>query len=301
MPGDLKKSVDFKLGPVNLAALLEAVGNALGEPTLRNLHDRLRELLIAEAAGRNRRVVVLMDDIDRLEAPQIATVFRMIKLAADFPMLSVLSAFAPLPVAEALGARFGGGGDAAAQGAAFLEKIVQVPVRLPPADPRLVAALMRDLLMRVVVAHCGQLPAREQDRLDTALDGCVWPLVTTLRVGKQLLSKVDFALPVMRGEVNPCDQVILQALELLHPDLYRFIATHRELLVARPYSPDSRAPRKSEIDQAFEGLPPTSRSSALALLRMLFPHLESLYGNTWYDPFHDEVAMSLLTGPTLLP
>jgi predicted KAP-like P-loop ATPase len=67
---ELAKTVDFKVGPVNLGGLLEAVGNVLGEPTLRSLHDRLRGLLVQEASGQNRRVVVLVDDIDRLEAPQ---------------------------------------------------------------------------------------------------------------------------------------------------------------------------------------------------------------------------------------
>ncbi|MDH6580331.1 P-loop NTPase fold protein, partial [Kitasatospora sp. MAP5-34] len=285
---DLAKAVDFKVGPVNLSGLMEAVGNALGEPTLRSLRDRLLELLTAEASGRDRRVVVLIDDIDRLEASQVATVFRMIKLAADFPMLSVLTAFAPLPVAQALGARFGGGGDPTIQGTAFLEKIVQVPVRLPPADPNLVAALMQDLLGQVISAHCGQLPAGEQARMEIAMDRCVWPLVTTLRMGKQLLNKADFALPVMRGEVNPCDQVILQALELLHPDLYRFIATNKALLVKKPGPSEFRAARIGEIDQAVEGLPSASRGPAKDLLQLLFPHLQSLYGNTWYEPHHEE-------------
>jgi len=102
---------------------------------------------------------------------------------------------------------------------------------------------MQDLLGQVVGAHCGQLPDTEQLRLATALDRCVWPLVTTPRLGKQLLRKADFALPVVRGEANPLDQVILQALELLHPDLHRFIATNRSLLVDRPAFTASREAR----------------------------------------------------------
>ena len=285
---EFAQSVDFKVGPVPVSGLMEVVGNLLGEPTLRNLRDRLRALLTAEAQGQNRRVVVLIDDIDRLEAAQVATVFRMIKLAADFPMLSVLTAFAPLPVAQALGARFGGGDDLVGQGNAFLEKIVQVPVWLPPADPALVTTLMQDLLGQVINARCGTLPAAEQARLETAMDRCVWPFVRTLRLGKQLLSKVDFVLPVMQGEINPCDQVILQALELLHPALYRFIATNKPLMVHRPEPEPFRTARAEQLNRALDDLPPASQGSAKKLLQLLFPHLQSLFGNTWHAAWQEE-------------
>ena len=55
--------------------------------------------------------------------------FRVIKACADFPNVSYILAFDEAMVAEAIGERYGGEGEAA--GLKFLEKIVQVPLKLP--------------------------------------------------------------------------------------------------------------------------------------------------------------------------
>ncbi|MFF4550796.1 P-loop NTPase fold protein [Streptomyces sp. NPDC001406] len=209
---------------VKVSTLLGAVGG-LGQPTLRDFHDRLREVL-APASAAARRVVVLMDDIDRLDDAQISAVFRMVKLAADFPNLCFLLAFDQDVVAEALGARYRAGG--AGGGWEFLEKIINAPLQLPRADPSVVAQVLREMLDQVLATHRVLLnEPGERIRLDNALEAAVWPCVTSLRQGKRLLSKADFALPIMAGEVNPADQVLMEALQLLFPDLYSFAATHK--------------------------------------------------------------------------
>lgn len=83
-------------------------------------------------ASCSARVVVLMDDIDRLEKAEIQTIFRLVKLTGDFAYTTYVLAFDDERVAESLGERYGKG-DADA-GHDFLEKIIQVPLRLPKAD-----------------------------------------------------------------------------------------------------------------------------------------------------------------------
>jgi hypothetical protein len=257
---------------VKVSALLGAVGG-LGRPTLRDFHDRLREVL-AHVGAAARRVVVLMDDIDRLDDAQISAVFRMVKLAADFPNLCFVLAFDQDVVAEALGARYGARG--AGGGREFLEKIINAPLQLPRADPSVVAQVLREMLDQVLANHGVLLnEPNERIRLDDALEAAVWPCVTSLRQGKRLLGKVDFALPIMAGEINPVDQVLMEALQLLFPDLYSFAAAHKPLLVRTLTAEQDQTSLREKLEEVCQPLRPEGRE----LLQRLFPYLQTLDHN----------------------
>ncbi|MEU6320677.1 P-loop NTPase fold protein [Streptomyces sp. NPDC047009] len=257
---------------VKVSTLLGAVGG-LEQPTLRDFHDRLREVL-APVGAAARRVVVLMDDIDRLDDAQISAVFRMVKLAADFPNLCFLLAFDQHVVADALGARYRSQG--AGGGREFLEKIINAPLHLPRTDPSVVAQVLREMLDQVLATHRVLLnESDERIRLDDALEAAVWPCVTSLRQGKRLLGKADFALPVMAGEVNPVDQVLMEALQLLFPDLYSFAATHKPLLVRAVIAEQDQTSLREKLDEVCQPLRPEGRE----LLQRLFPHLQALDSN----------------------
>lgn len=267
---------------VKVSTLLGAVGG-LGQPTLRDFHDRLREVL-APAGAAARRVVVLMDDIDRLDDAQISAVFRMVKLAADFPNLCFLLAFDQDVVAEALGARYRAGG--AGGGREFLEKIINAPLHLPRADPSVVAQVLREMLDQVLASH--QVLLNEPDermRLDDALEAAVWPCVTSLRQGKRLLGKADFALPIMAGEVNPVDQVLMEALQLLFPDLYSFAAAHKPLLVRPLIAEQDQISLREKLEEVCQ---PPLRPEGRELLQRLFPHLHALDDNRRFTAAEQE-------------
>jgi len=84
-------------------------------------HDSAQTAL----ADLDRRMVVIVDDIDRLEVSQVRDVVRLIKLVADFPNITYLLAYDGDRVARALAT-----GDLA-EGRAYLEKIVQVSTGSP--------------------------------------------------------------------------------------------------------------------------------------------------------------------------
>lgn len=259
---------------VKVSALLGAVGG-LGQPTLRDFHDRLREVLEpASASEATRRVVVLMDDIDRLDNAQISAVFRMVKLAADFPRLHFLLAFDQDVVIEALGAHYRSGG--AGAGGEFLEKIINAPLQLPRADSSVIAQVLREMLERVLASHRILLnDPGERIRLDGVLDVAVWPCVTSLRQGKRLLGKIDFALPIMAGEVNPVDQVLMEALQLIFPTLHSFAANYKPFLVSGLTSERDQTGLRETLDEVCQPL----RSEGLELLKFLFPSIRALYGD----------------------
>lgn len=101
-----------------LAGAREA--DAANQPSVRGQYEELR----SELSRSERRVVVVVDDIDRLTADEIREVVRLVKLVGELPNVSYLLAFDRRRVEAAL-----------EDGRAYLEKIIQVPHDLPFVAP----------------------------------------------------------------------------------------------------------------------------------------------------------------------
>lgn len=87
-----------------------------------------------------RRVLFIIDDLDRLTPDEIREVFKVVKALADFPNVIYLLSFDKLVVAEALAKSLG------VNGSAYLEKIVQASFTLPSVDStRLQSKLFAEL------------------------------------------------------------------------------------------------------------------------------------------------------------
>jgi hypothetical protein len=104
--------------------LLETVGSR--DESL----SALRKKLLAELADSAVPIVVLIDELDRIEDQEIRTVAQLVRSVADFPGISYVLAYDHDRVVQALGE---GAPDSARaeRGRAYLEKIVQLQIPLP--------------------------------------------------------------------------------------------------------------------------------------------------------------------------
>ena len=82
---------------------LREAGEALSAVKLEDLRERIEKIL--REAG--KRVVVLIDDIDRLDRREIQALFKLVKLSAGFERTSYVLAFDEEMVAAALGEKYG--------------------------------------------------------------------------------------------------------------------------------------------------------------------------------------------------
>ena len=75
-------------------------------------------------AEQDKRLLVIVDDLDRLPKVDIRELFKLVRLTADFPNTTYLLAFDRPRVEAALGETQG-------EGRAYLEKILQVTFDVP--------------------------------------------------------------------------------------------------------------------------------------------------------------------------
>ncbi|GAB2960593.1 hypothetical protein GCM10027048_30490 [Hymenobacter coalescens] len=261
----------------------------LAQPEVDAQRERIEKLI----ADSGKRVVVIIDDIDRLEKSQIQAVFRLIKLTADFKHTAYLLAFDDVMVARAIGEVFTSSSEDDTEGRAllagqnFLEKIIQVPLRLPPARTD---ALMQFCFQRVdeALAEAGIEPTQEEaGRIGGGLRSAILPRLTTPRLAVRYANAITFSLPLLKGEVNTVDFLLTEAMHVFYPQLYRFVASREALFVGSTRNQSGYGLQGSEreskeeaiIDEVLEHYKSADeRSAARALLSTLFPRINALNG-----------------------
>nr|WP_241878810.1 P-loop NTPase fold protein [Psychrobacter sp. PraFG1]UNK05407.1 KAP family NTPase [Psychrobacter sp. PraFG1] len=119
--GDTLKNIGSKIiQPLSKMANVEAVGDIvtsfISMPDIDIFKTRTEELLETS----KKRVLILIDDVDRLDKTEIHSLFRLVKLTADFKYTSYILAFDKDIVASSLQDRYSN--SQGNSGEAFLEK-----------------------------------------------------------------------------------------------------------------------------------------------------------------------------------
>jgi hypothetical protein len=276
--GKLLKDYAALLKPIPFAGgAAAAVGGALSETSLSKARARIEQLL----AESGQRVVILMDDIDRLDKTEIQAIFRLVKVAADFEHTAYVLAFDASVVADALAERYAAG---SSHGDGFMEKIIQLPLHLPPVAPE---ALLRTTLETVAVAleQAGtELAEAEVGEFRSAFDRAVLPRIRTPRMGKRYGNAVLFALPMIGDEVRPIDLLLIEAMRIFYPRLYEWVRIHEDAVIGLHLGGQSQAEAvqaalREAVAAATAGMTPAESQGAQLLLTTLFPRTESAWQN----------------------
>jgi hypothetical protein len=250
--------------------------------------DKLRERVERILRESGKRVVVLIDDIDRLDRQEIQAIFKLVKLSASFSSTVYVLAFDDEMVADALGERYGKGGIEA--GRQFLEKIIQVPLHLPPADRASLRTLAfqgaEDALKLAAVPIDEELRHTFPYRFTKGFE----VRLTTPRQVVRYANALTFALPILQGEVNATDQLLIEGIRVFYPRLYSLLRETPGLFLLRSTERLQQAERqriKDAIEGGFAELSPSEKDAVLELLQVLFPRLKGVFGNMDYGADSD--------------
>lgn len=269
-------------------------GNALGDlgKTLSTVElDELRSRLEKLLFGTGKRIIVLIDDIDRLDRREIQAMLKVVKLSAGFNHTSYLLAFDDEWVAAAIGERYGEGG--ASAGRNFLEKIVQVPLHLPRPDQLALRKLAFEGVEEALRIAEITLSQEEADAFMRHFVDGLEPRLSTPRQAKLYGNVLSFALPMLRGEVHSVDHILIEGIRVFYPKLYMVIRDNSEHFlttgdVGGQRNDDFRQRTKQLISDALIGTGVTEDQIGRRLLEPLFPRLSGTYGNVEYGSDWDK-------------
>lgn len=278
--GSALGTVSVGVGFVNVSpgSAVENLGNSLSSVDIHEKRQQL-EALLAESG---KRIVIMIDDIDRLDDTEIATIFKLVKLAADFTHTAYILAFDQEVVAKALAKRYASSEDS---GTSFIEKIVQVPIELPHADKDVLQTMTLEAMDGALKGVGAELDDADTNRFSTVFARYLGPRIVTPRMVKRIANAIEFVVPLVAAEVNIADLLLMQTLGVLFPEVVRKIPSAKDALLGKAFDygfQNFEDLVRQQLEPLFEGLTKEERDDVTGALRELFPRIERLYSNYHY-------------------
>lgn len=217
-----------------------ALGEAFGKssdvvrgvrmPETQKSLGQVKQELANAIAEIERTIVVIVDDVDRLATGEIAQVFALLKVNADFPRVVYVVLCDPEVVAEALDQTVSGGG------AGYLEKIVQVGFHLPHVSERQLEHMLTDDVVSTL-READLTYAFEWRRWENVCADGLMQYYTTLRDVNRYVASLEFTLGLIRGDgdvdIDVVDFLLLEALRMFERPLYELLPPAKEVLTGR--------------------------------------------------------------------
>lgn len=244
------------------------------QKTVLSFKREIKESLIK----RDNKILIILDDIDRLTPEEVRLVFKLIKINTDFPNVIYLLSFDREVVQKALELQPG------INGQDYIEKIVQVSFDIPLAKQEKIAKILFEELDRILAG----LPKASEKIFDQTYWGNVYHsglknFFRNIRDVKRFASSLEFSFSLMfKGEsieVNPTDFIAIEAIRVFAPGFYNFMRTRSDLFTStdRNGSNSQTNTRKQEIEDGLKDAPPNLSKDIKELLRRLFPQIDGVF------------------------
>lgn len=202
-----------------VSKIAEAAAERAEGPSLVEQKEKLSEALRQLGC----RIVVTIDDVDRLEPAEVRELLRLVRSVADFPNVTYLLCYDARALERAIETSTG-----VTNGAAFLEKIIQTEVAVPRPES---FALRRWFLAELqTFVECG--PQRVSE-LQMVIDETGGRVLNSPRAVVRVLDSIRAFWPSLKGRVDLADLVWLRMIAVGSPNFYRWAEEYVTHFVAQ--------------------------------------------------------------------
>ena len=284
------RNLATRLSSIPLSASYSGVSLKLSDikpspSTPTSLRSEIQQLLRARSRKRRRKILVVVDNLDRLPPNEIALILKLVTLCTDLSDFIFLLSFDFAYVAQSLQSTMYASGEATS-GAEYLRKIIQADMQLPAIDPDDIDAFVNEAFSTIQEAHGFEWPPDFTERFPPFYQKHIrGRVVRNLRDAKKLANAAAFTFPMIRGELNYTDWLGTEILRVFFPEAYEITSRSLDTL-APPYHdisammhPPERERWKSRYQALSDQIPSASKPAALAILAFLFPSFEAWQGN----------------------
>lgn len=174
---------------------------------------------ITEALNKlEKPIVVVVDDIDRLTTAEIREIFKLVRLAANFPNIIYLLAFDRERVEQALS-------EDGIPGRAYLEKIVLLSFDVPQVSKKLLRSRVFAELDRILapIANTTLDEIRWHDIYFKVID----PLLSNIRDVTRYAISVKPTIKDLGNEIDLVDLLAMEALRVFRPEIFQHLSQLR--------------------------------------------------------------------------
>lgn len=247
-----------------------------------------KEYVIRLLEKQKSKILVVIDDIDRLSNEQIRQVFQLVTSVAKFPNTTYLLVFDKDIVVKALEQVQEGSGED------YLEKVIQMSIQIPDIQRTSLRQIFFNRLDAIVETYAEV--NFNKLHWQNVYNPCIDPFIKHIRDINRLCNAVEFKLSAISGEVDFTDLVAITALEIGMPTVYEWVKENKGVVTGdgSQYSFGTRDRKPHEWYKVYEEqlaavLPKNSSMKsdqsdvdlALKCLSHIFPHFGQKIGKTY--------------------
>lgn len=266
-----------------VGGILTATGKTLSKEARDKIEQSTGDLqksknqTIQKMIDEDLKIIVSIDDIDRLSEEEIIAVFQLVKSLADFPNTVYILAFDYSVVVRALSKVQHG------DGKEYLEKVIQVPFEIPAASLETIYNSLFSKLNAILGS-----PSEEQwDRATWAelFQFGIKHYIKSIRDVVRYTNVFSLKYVLLKDETDPVDLLGLTCLQVFEPFLYSKLPQYKELLCGsnNHYSYELQKEDEDRVKKMLSALIYDNREisnteAASKILGILFPRTQDACG-----------------------
>ncbi len=220
----------------------------------------------------DKPIVVVLDDIDRLEKSEIRDVFKLVRLTANFPNIIYIVAFDRERVEKALDAQGFSGQD-------YLEKILQGAVDLPVTPSHVLHQQITSALDDTLdgIKNIGPF---DEEVWPSVLMEIIRPLVRNMRDVRRYAATIHGTIISFEGKIALADLLALEAIRIFLPSVFKLL--HGAIDGLTHASERELAYLEKQVNDLIEAAGDHSRVVE-SMIKLLFPTGGHRIGGGFYD------------------
>lgn len=177
------------------------------------------EFLKKKICKLGRKIVIFIDDVDRLDGEELTELFCLVRNISSFPNMSYILAYDKEYVASQLQKKFDKHTDR------YMEKIVQAEYPLAKTTPEQLKEAFAKELVNVSPTY---------NRLATHIISSIKleDYLPTLRAIKQICNTLSSLRKELEGNIAPFDWFIIELIRIRYPDLFHYLKGNYEQILS---------------------------------------------------------------------
>ena len=196
--------------------------------------EALRDDAARQLRSLDRPILVLIDDLDRLEPSELLLTFKLVRLLGRLPRVYYVLSYDESTLEAVLG-RTDLVGAEAGRARDYLEKMVQVRIDVPPLLPEQRTLLVNESLNSFLVSHAVELSSDQTVRLQQIWTNCLDEYLQQPRAVKKLFAQLDALWPEVSSEVDVVDFLAMTFLRTFERSVYELVLERKAELTGGYY------------------------------------------------------------------
>ena len=262
-----------------VAAFTKVLTKKAEEETKERTNDlqESKNQIIKKLKDEKIKIIVSIDDIDRLSEEEIVAVFQLVKSLADFPNTIYVLAFDYDVVVRALGKVQHG------DGKEYLEKIVQVPFEIPAPNIDDIHEALFLKLNRIL----GDIPEEDWDKetWGELFQQGIKNYIRSIRDVIRYTNVFSLKYELLKNETSAADLLGLTCLQVFEPTVYSKLPSYKDILCGerRSFSHERQKEAEEKVERAINRIAPddgsvTDLEATKNILGTLFPGIKTNMG-----------------------